>query len=165
MTLGSVFPDANMKVLTVGKSTSAAITKGAVCVVDTATAPDSYKIAPASAGNLGPFVVCVNKDAAAADASFSAAFPGTMVTVTAQGAFEVGKEVQCSSSVAGAVTVFAGSTVSATPTQAEVQNIRDDRLRVVGRYIGHEAEMDGKTPATAAADGETNVVIIIGGVS
>lgn len=164
MTLGSVFAGERMKVLTVAKDAVNAITKGSVCVPDTSITPNGYKKAPAAASVPGPFVICVNRDAAASDTAFAAAFPGTMVTVTAQGAIQPGKEVQASASVAGAVTVFVASTV-ATPTAAEVIAAQTDRLRVVGRYIGHEAELDGKTPATAAADGETNIVIVIGGVS
>jgi hypothetical protein len=162
MTLGSVFPGSTIKVLTVAKDAVNAITKGSVCVPDTSITPNGYKKATAAASVTGPFVVCVNKDAAAADTAFAAAFPGTMVTVTAQGAIAPGKEVQCSATVAGAVAQFAGAAV-ATPTAAEVLAVQADRLRVVGRYIGHESEITGKTPATSAADGETNIVIVIGG--
>lgn len=164
MTLGSVQP-ANMRVLTVGKNNSAAIKAGDVCCPDTATNPDSYKTAPASAGVTGPFVVCVNKDVATTTTSFAAAFPGSMVTVTADGAIEPGTEVECSSSTAGQVVAFTPTTVGTTFVQANVAAAQSDRLRVVGRYIGHEDEITGKTPATAAADGEADVVIIIGGVA
>ena len=166
MTLGSLQPGAGHGVITVGKDAVNAISVGAVVVPDTSTAPDAYKIAPASATVLGPFGVCVNKAAAAADTAFAMALPGSLVAVKAQGAIEVGKEVQCSASVAGSVAVFAQSTISASPTQPEVQNARDDRLRVVGRYICHDTgvEMSGKTPATAAADGDT-IIILLGGLS
>ena len=164
MTLGSILPGGGHTVVTLGKDGTNAIAKGSVCVPDTATTPDSYKIAPASAGVKGPFAVCVNKDAAAADRAFSAALPGSLVVVTADGAFEAGMEVQCSSSTAGQVVVYAAPTVSATPTQAEVQAVLGDRLRVVGRYLGHENEITGKTPCTAAADGDL-VVIRLGGVA
>jgi hypothetical protein len=165
MTLGAVQPGA-MKVMTVGKDSSGAITAGAVCVPDTSTAPDSYKIAPASASVPGPFVVCVNRDAAATDTAFSAAFPGTSVTVKAQGTIEVGKEVQCSASVSGSVAAFVASTIGGTYAQAEAQAAQLDRLRVVGRYICHDngVEMSGKTPATAAADGDA-IIIMLGGVA
>lgn len=143
MTLGSVQPGA--EVWTVGKDGTNAIPIGALCVPDTATTPDSYKLAPASAGVLGPFGVCVNKAAAAADTAFAMAFPNSIVTVKAQGAIEPGALVYPSSTVAGSVSATAG-------TQG-----------VAGRYIGHESEITGKVPGTAAADGETNVVIRLGG--
>lgn len=164
MTLGSVWPGGNMTVLSVGKAINAAIALGGVCVPDTGTSPDSYKIAPASAGNLGPFVVCVNKAAATTDPSFAAAFPGTIVAVKADGAIEVGKEVQCSSSTAGEVVVFAASDVTSSPTETTIEAALNDRLRVVGRYLGHENEITGKVPATAAADGDV-ILIKLGGIS
>jgi hypothetical protein len=145
MTLGSVQPGA--EVWTVGKDATNPISIGAVCVPDTATTPDSYKIAPAADGQAGPFVVCVNKAAAATDTAFAAAFPGSFVTVKAQGAIEVAKPVYTSATVAGSVSATAGTNA------------------VVGRYIGHENEITGKTPATAAADGETNIVIRLGGTA
>lgn len=168
MTLGSVQPGA--QVITVGKDGTNAIAVGSVCVPDTATTPDSYKIAPASAGNKGPFVVCVNKAAAAADRAFAAALPGSLVTVTADGAIEAGMEVQCSSSTAGQVVAFVAATIAATPTQANVQDAQADRLRVVGRYMGKENELTGKVPgqayggSSAAADGDL-IIIRLGGVS
>jgi hypothetical protein len=143
LTLGSVQPGA--QVWSVGKDATNAITIGAVCVRDTATSPDSYKIATAGV-NTGPFVVCVNKAAAATDTSFAAAFPGSFVTVKAQGAIEVGAPVYTSTTVAGSVSATASGDV-------------------VGRYMGHETELTGKTPGTAAADAETNIVIFIGGTS
>jgi hypothetical protein len=144
MTLGSVQPGA--EVWTVGKDGTNPISIGALCVRDTATTPDSYKIAPAAAGGTGPFVVCVNKAAAAADTAFAAAFPNSFVTVKAQGAIEPGSAVYASATVAGSV---AGAGTG----------------DIAGRYIGHENEITGKIPATAAADGETNIVIRLGGVA
>lgn len=163
MTLGSALPGAT--VITVGKDGTNAISVGAVCVPDTATAPDSYKIAPASAGVAGPFGVCVNRAAATTDTAFAMAMPGSLVVVKAQGVIEVGKEVQCSASVAGAVAAYAATAQTGSYVQADVTAGTNDFHRIVGRYIAHEAEMTGKTPATAAADGETNIVISLGGVS
>lgn len=145
MTLGSVQPGA--EVWTVGKDGTNAIPLGAVCVPDTATTPDSYKLAPAADGQTGPYVVCVNRAAAAADTAFSAAFPGSFVTVKGQGVIEVGKPVYTSATVAGSISATVGTNA------------------VVGRYIGHENEITGKVPATAAADGETNLVIRLGGTA
>lgn len=165
MTLGSVFADGHAVVLTVGKDGTNPITAGSVCVRDTASTPKSYKQAPASAGNLGPFVVCVNRDAAATDRAFAAAFPGSLVTVKAQGAIDIGQEVQCSSSVSGAVAAFALTTLTGAYVQADQIAAQNDRLRVVGRYIGHENEMQGAGttgPGSAAADGDL-IVIRIGG--
>jgi len=164
LTLGSIQPG-HQQVWTVGKDAVNAISVGAVCVPDTATTPDSYKIAPAAAPVPGPFVVCINRAAAAADTAFAAAFPGSVVTVKAQGAIEVGKEVQCSATVAGSVAAFVATTLTGAYVQADQIAAQTDRLRVVGRYLGHENELTGKVPATAAADGETNVVIRLGGVS
>ena len=163
MTLGSLQPG-NQKVWSVGKAINAAISVGAVCVPDTGTNPDSYKIAPASAGNTGPFVVCVNKAAATTDPSFAAAFPGSVVTVKADGAIEPGMEVQCSSATAGEVVVFAASDVTSSPTETTIETALKDRQRVVGRYLGHENELTGKVPATAAADGDL-IVINLGGLA
>lgn len=166
MTLGSVIANGTELVLTVGKDGTNAIPLGAVCIRDTASSPKSYKLCPATTLQTGPFVVCVNKAAAIADRTFAAAFPGTLVVVKAQGAIEVGTEVQNSATVAGSVMAFAQSTAT-TPTGAECNAIRDDRLRVVGRYIAHENEMVGSSstspgPASAAADGD-NIVIRLGG--
>lgn len=145
MTLGSVFAGDTQLVLTVGKDAVTPIPVGAVCVRDTGITPNGYKAAAAAAGVTGPFVVCVNKAATAADTAFAAAFPGTLVTVKAQGVIQPGAEVYASASVAGAVAA-AGT---------------GDKC---GRYIAHESEMTGKVPATAAADGDP-IVIRIGGAT
>lgn len=146
MTLGSVFANNVMTVLTVAKDGVNPIAVGAVCVRDTAITPQGYKTAPAAAGDLGPFVVCVNRAASASDTAFAAAFPGTLVTVKGQGAIQVGAPVFASATVAGSV---AGAGTG----------------DACGRYIGHESEMTGKVPGTPAVDGETNLVIRIGGLT
>lgn len=145
MTLGSVQPG-HQQVWSVAKDAVNAIPAGSLCIPDTGITPNGYKISTAGAGVLGPFVVCVNKAAAAADTAFAAAFPGTMVTVKAQGVIQPGAIVYPSATVAGSVSATAGT-----------QN-------PCGRYMGHESELTGKTPGTAAADGETNIVIRLGGV-
>ena len=146
MTLGSVQPGSG-NVISVGKDATNPISIGALVVPDTATTPDSYKISPAAAGVLGPFGVCVNKAAAATDTSFAMALPGTLCTVKGQGAIEPGAIIYPSSTVAGSVSAAAG-------TQG-----------VAGRYIGHENEITGKAPGTASIDGETNLVIRLGGAA
>ncbi|HSW92013.1 MAG TPA: hypothetical protein VLG09_05190 [Candidatus Saccharimonadales bacterium] len=146
MPLGSVFANNSQTVLSVGKDAVNPIAVGALCVRDTATAPDSWKQAPAAAGNVGPFVVCVNRAAASSDTAFSAALPGTMCTVKGQGVIEVGAEIYSSASVSGAVAA-AGT---------------GDKC---GRYLGHENELTGKIPGTASADGETTLVIRLGGAT
>lgn len=143
MTLGSVFANNVMTVLTVAKDGVNPIPVGALCVRDTAITPQGYKVAPAAAGGTGPFVVCVNKAATAADTAFAAAFPGSLVTVKGQGAIQVGSPVYASATVAGAV---AGAGTG----------------DIAGRYIGHESEINGKQPGTPAVDGETNLVIRLG---
>jgi hypothetical protein len=164
MTLGSVIADGNQKVLTVGKDGTNPISVGALCIRDTAASPKGYKQCPATTLQVGPFVVCVNKAAVAADRTFAAAFPGTTVVMKAQGAIQVGAEVQNSATVSGAVMAFAGSAV-ATPTAAEVLAVQADRLRVVGRYLGHENEMTGGAPATDAADTDLVVIRLGGGAA
>lgn len=146
MTLGSVFANNVMTVLSVAKDAVNAIPVGALCVRDTAITPQGYKVAPAAAGGTGPFVVCVNRAATAADTAFAAAFPGTLVTVKGQGAIQVGGPVYASATVAGAV---AGAGTG----------------DIAGRYLGHENELTGKAPGTPAVDGETNLVIRLGGAS
>lgn len=144
MTLGSVFAGDTQLVLTVAKDAVNPIPVGALCVRDTAITPQGYKTAAAAVGVVGPFVICVNKAAAASDTAFAAAFPGTLASVKGQGAIQVGAPVYASATVAGAI---AGAGTG----------------DVAGRYLGHENEMTGKVPGTPAADGETNLVIRLGG--
>lgn len=146
MTLGSVWPGSG-NVITAGKDATNAIPIGALTVPDTATTPDSQKTAPAAAGVLGPFGVCVNKAAAATETSFAMALPGTLCTVKGEGVIEVGAIIYPSATVAGSISATAG-------TQG-----------VAGRYLGHENELNGKVPGTAAANGETNLVIRLGGAA
>lgn len=141
-----MFANDSQTVITVAKDAVNPIAVGSICVRDTAITPQGYKQAPAAAGATGPFVVCVNKAASAAETAFAAAFPGTLVTVKAQGAIQVGAEVYASATVAGAVAA-AGT---------------GDKC---GRYMGHEGELTGKLPGTAAADGETNCIIRLGGAT
>src|SRR6266496_2766728 len=164
MTLGAVIADGNQKVLTVAKDGTNAISLGALCIRDTASTPKGYKQCPATTLQTGPFVVCVNRAAAIADRTFAAAFPGTMVVVKAQGAIQVGAEVQNSATVSGAVAAFAATTQTGAYVQADVQAGTADFHRIVGRYIAHENEMTGAAPATDAADTD-NIVIVIGGAS
>lgn len=142
MTLGSVQPG-HQTVLSVAKDAVNPINVGDLCVRDTGITPNGYKRAPAAAGGLGPFAVCVNKNALAADTAFSAAFPGTFVTVKAQGVIAPGAPVYASATVAGAVAAAGTGDIA-------------------GRYLGHENELTGKIPGTSAADGDL-IVIRIGG--
>lgn len=144
MTLGSMQPG-NQQVWSVAKDAVNPIALGALCVRDTAITPNGYKTAPAAAGGLGPFVVCVNKNALAAETSFAAAFPDTMVAVKAQGVINPGAPVYASATVAGSV---AGAGTG----------------DICGRYMGHENELTGKLPGTSAADGDI-VVIRLGGTN
>jgi len=144
MTLGSVQPG-HQTVLSVAKDAVNPINAGDVCIRDTGITPNGYKKATAAAGVTGPFVVCVNKNAAAADTAFSAAFPGTFVTVKAQGVIAPGSPVYASASAAGQVAAAGTGDI-------------------VGRYLGHENELTGKIPGTSAADGDL-IVIRIGGTN
>lgn len=164
MTLGAVIADGNQKVLTVAKDGTNAISVGALCIRDTAPTPKGYKQCPATTLQVAPFVVCVNKAAAIADRTFAAAFPGTMVVMKAQGAIQVGAEVQNSATVSGAVMAYVPTTQTGSYVQADVTAGTNDFHRVVGRYIAHENEMTGALPGTDAADTDL-VVIVLGGVS
>jgi len=143
MTLGSVQPG-HQTVITVAKDATNPISIGALCVRDTVVSPNGYKIAPAAAGGTGPFAVCVNKAAAASETAFAAALPGTFVTVKGQGVIPPGSPIYASATVAGSVAAAGTGDVA-------------------GRYIGHENEITGKLPGTSSADGETNLVIRLGG--
>lgn len=145
MTLGSVFAGDTQLVLSVAKDNVNPIAAGALCVRDTAITPNGYKTAPAAAGGTGPFVVCVNRSATAADTAFAAAFPGTLATVKAQGVIQPGAPVYASATVAGSVAAAGTGDIC-------------------GRYIGHDngLELSGKTPATAAADGDAIIIRISG---
>lgn len=143
MTLGSVQPGGDMSVIVAGKDGTNPIPVGALVVRDTAASPKGYKTSPAAAAGTGPFGVCVNRAATAADRAFSMALPGTLVTVKAQGVIDVGSAVYQSVTVAGSV---AGAGTG----------------DIAGRYIGHENEMTGALPGSAAADGEL-IVIRLGG--
>lgn len=138
MTLGSLQPG-HQSVITVGKDGTNPINAGDLCVRDTVVSPNGYKKAPAAAGGTGPFVVCVNRNAAASDTAFAAAMPGSFVTVKAQGVINPGSPVYASATVAGAV---AGAGTG----------------DIAGRAIGHENEMTGKAPGTPAADGDLYVI-------
>lgn len=134
--MGSVEPF-HHRAKKVNKGTSAGITRGHVCIQDTATTPDSWKTATAGV-TAGPFVICINADAATADTHFTACVSGE-VTVKADGAIEPGKYVMSSAATAGEVVVWDGTNASAK----------------VGVYLGDK----GNNAVEAAADGDVIRII------
>lgn len=79
---------------------------------------------------------------------------------TADGAIKPSKYVIGSGSTAGQVVVATKQSISATPTQAEVQAVQNELWQRIGVYVSKENEEED---ATDAADG--NVIMIKLGVS
>jgi len=129
----------------VGKKTTGAIARGSLCVPDTGTAPDSWKIAPASAGSTGPFAVAM-QDAASADTEIHLA-QGGVIALTADGTIEINKLAVAASATAGQViqyTAYAGTTAA----EAAI-----DYNSIVGECLGF-ADNFWTTAPTAPVDGD-----------
>src|SRR5215217_5058164 len=131
------------------KKGAAAIAMGDVLQEDTST--NTYRTAPAAAGVVGPFGVAT-KPALAADTITAIGLRGVYY-LTADGTIQPGRYVQPSATTAGRVIQYAPTT-GTTPTAAEVTAAATDTQRIVGVYLGHVDENDGKTVVTAAAAGE-----------
>lgn len=132
MPLGNVEPF-NLNIKKQNKATNAQILMGKVAIRNTALTPDGWKQCDA-AGADGPFCVAVNDLAETTDIGFAAAFAPSEVIVEAGAAIEPGAFVK---------TDAAGDVVAhVTGTDTEV--------KIVGRYIAKEGEID---PASAA-DGD-----------
>jgi hypothetical protein len=128
------------------------ITRGDVCVPDTSTAPDGWKIAPAAAGGLGPFAVCM-RTTTSAQTNIELAQGGT-IALKAGGTIEINKLVYTDSGTAGKVIVYADSTVTVTtPTGAQIVAVGADFNRVVGECLGFVGTQ-GTIVATAPVDGD-----------
>lgn len=148
---GDYLPGAIIKYVKNGGAS--AVTKGVVMRQDTSN--DGYSVESADASILGPFVVCV--EAAASSATqVLVAMHGT-VAVTADGTIEPYDVVQMSASTDGQVIAYAESTITATPTQADVQEAMREDARKVGTYVGKEGTGDGVIVADAA-DGDVILV-------
>lgn len=139
------------------KASGITITRGLLVKPDTSTAPDSYVSAAAAVNQFGPLYMPVETKGAGTT-EFSVRV-NDVCYLTADGVIDPGQKVQASTTTAGQVVAFVPSTVSATPTQAEVQNVRDDRTRQVGICLGTADTYDTGSPA-AAADGDIVAVFI-----
>lgn len=116
------------------RNNGAAKVKGDVQVIDTATAPDSLKVAPST--GVRPFYICT-KPASATQGWVVVCIFGT-VYLTAGAGIEVGAYVMPDASVPGRVKAWDGV----------AENTK------IGRYIGKLDEGDGKTQPTAAANND-----------
>jgi len=147
---GQVLSWVGCEVTRQGKGTGI-LTRGDLLVPDTSTAPDSWKISPASAAVLGPFAVCHATTTSAATL-VSVAKGGTQC-LTADGTIEIGKYVQAASATAGQVIAFAATDVTATPVEAGIESAAGDALRIVGTCEGFADNYNTGTP-TAPVDGD-----------
>jgi len=129
----------------VGKKTTGAVARGDLMVPDTSTAPDSWKVAPASASQTGPFAVAM-QDAASADTEVHLA-QGGVIALTADGTIEINKLVQNATSTAGQVIQFVSYT-GTTGSEAAI-----DFNHVVGECLGF-ADNWATTAPTAPVDGD-----------
>jgi hypothetical protein len=139
--LGSPEPGQGSVILQLAKGTSAGITKGDLCTLTS----DKWVIAPAAA-TAGPYAVAL-ETAATATTTIKLLLKG-IVYVTADGTIAPNAPVKNA-------TATAGQVIAATvPT--------DSYSHIVGIYLGHENEGDGKTIPTSAADGDV-IRILVGG--
>jgi hypothetical protein len=138
------------------KQGSGAIARGDLLVPDTGATPDGWKISPASAGNPGPFAVCL-KAAAATDTALEVAQGGTQA-LKAGGTIEINKLVMSDSGTAGKVIVYAPSAVVVTTLAgAEIVAAAADFTRVVGECLGFVGTQ-GTIAATAPVSGDLAAV-------
>jgi hypothetical protein len=152
---GDYLPGVIIRQLKKGTS-DATIVKGAVLYESS----NLWTICPATANQKGPFGVCA-RTPATTDSTVDVIRDG-IVYVTAGGTIQPGQYVQNDPNTAGQVVAFVSSAISTTPTQADVQAARDDYLRVIGVYEGHENENSLNNPPTAAAS--TDVIRIRFGI-
>jgi len=96
-------------------------------------------VATATASTDGPYGVCLNTSAISAT-DVRVMTRGT-VYLTASGSITKGTYV--SAAAAGAVAAYSKETISTTPTQADIQNVQNKILRVVG--IALDTTTDGLT--------------------
>lgn len=122
------------------KATNILITEGDMCMVDTGTTPKSFKSSPASAGQKSTIWVMALETVTVAMAKdrFSGCHKGPVIA-NLTGNIGLYQQTQNDDANIGKVIAFVASTV-ATPTAAEVLNVRDDYLRRIGPYWGHPHE-------------------------
>lgn len=123
------------------RNNGAAKIKGDVLSIDTATTPDSLKVSPIA--GIKPFYICT-KPAVATQPWVTVCIFGT-VYLTAGATIEVGQNVMPDGVVPGRIKQWDG--VAETT--------------IIGRYLGHLDEGDGKTPPTALLVGEIGRVRLI----
>jgi hypothetical protein len=122
------------------KATGILITRGDVCMIDTATTPDSFKQTPASA-SLSTLWMVALETVAVADAKdrISGCFAGPVV-VNLTGNFELYEMAKNDTANAGKVMAYVTLTVGGAYAQAEVQAVRDDWKSRIGLFWGHAHE-------------------------
>lgn len=138
--LGSAEPTQGHISQQVSKGASG-ITKGDLLTLNT----NKWVTSPAAA-TAGPYAVALETKAASAP-TIRVLFKG-IVYVTADGVINPNSPVKNATATAGQVIA------ASIPT--------DTYSHVVGIYLGHENEGDGKNEATAAADGDV-IRILLGG--
>jgi|TARA_Y100000310_G_scaffold185703_1_gene185775 hypothetical protein len=109
------------------------VTKGQVVYFN------SGNICTATASTDGPYAVTLETYSASAT-DCRVLLEGT-VYLTASGSITKGTRV--SAAAAGKVAVYAKEVVTSSPTQADVENVQDKILRVVGRAL--DTATDGNT--------------------
>ena len=139
--LGSPEPGQGSVIVQASKGTSAGITKGDLLTLSS----NKWVTAPAAA-TAGPYAVALETKATA-DTTIKVLLKG-IVYVTSDGTIAPNSPVKNA-------TATAGQVIAATvPT--------DSYSHIVGIYLAHENEGDGKTEATASADGDV-IRVLIGG--
>jgi len=133
---GMVLDWTNARTFT-GKKGTGVITRGDVCVPDTALSPDGWKQAPASAPVYGPFAMCM-KTTLSADTEIQLV-KGGIWACTAGGTIEIGKLVQCDTATAGRV-------ITDTPSDSTTALSAINWTRVIGVCLGFADNYDTTTP-------------------
>lgn len=159
-TLGQYAGLPGNKIWTANKASGIAIVRGDLLKIDTSTSPDSVAPTAAAANQFGPFCMAT-KDAGIGTTEVEVV-ADDVCYLRADGTIEVGSKVQAATATAAQAIAFAQSTVSASPTQTEVQNVRDDRLRQVGIMRGKPQDWSTGAP-TAVADNDLAAVYIPAG--
>jgi len=124
-----------------------AITKGDIVALS------SNKWVAAPTASDGPFgVACETK--ASGDATIKVLLQG-IVYVTSDGTINPNNYLMMSASTAAQVIVYAKTAASASVTQSDINNARDEWSSIIGIYLAKQNEGDGSTEASACADGDT----------
>ena len=140
-----------------GKKTTGVITRGNLLVPDTGTSPDSWKQSPAQGVNYGPFAMCM-QTTLSADTEVSVV-QGGIVAMVADGTIEIGKQCMAATATAGQVIAWTATSVTTTPTGAEVTSASYDNQKVVGICLGFADNYNTTTP-TAPVDGDLVAVML-----